>query len=411
LCRVSCFVVNMHKALFLFAGLTLAVAAMAQTKSNGTVSLPSSKTLTLPAPGAPQRTNSLPTAVALSPDGKYLAILNNGYGTAESKFQQSIGLLNLETNELRDFPDSRLGQSAKQTYFLGLAWSSDGRELYASMASMTDPEGKAPGDTGNGIAVYGFSNGTLTAKRFLKLPLVQLLKGQRFAYGAKFVPKGFATPYPAGITVVKGPSGDELLVAENLADDAVLLNAANGKVLERFDFSQGKLVPSQFPYTVVAARDGSRAWCSLWNGSAVAELDLHSGNITRTIALLPPKHEAEASSHPSALALTPDEAVVFVALSNRDAVAVIDTAKGSAERYLDTRLRGQTNGGTYPDALALCGERVVGRRGRVSVRQRDDGVVLYPYGVVPDGARGPQRGTSDCDGEEPRHRAQRRAGR
>ena len=30
---------------------------------------------------APQRTNSFPTAVALSPDGKYLAILNNGYGS------------------------------------------------------------------------------------------------------------------------------------------------------------------------------------------------------------------------------------------------------------------------------------------------------------------------------------------
>lgn len=55
--------------------------------------LPSSKSLQLPARGAPQRTNSFPTAVALSPDGKYLAILNNGRGTAEAKFQQSIALL------------------------------------------------------------------------------------------------------------------------------------------------------------------------------------------------------------------------------------------------------------------------------------------------------------------------------
>ena len=104
--------------------------------------LPSSKTLQLPVPGAPQRTNSFPTAVALSPDGKYLAILNNGRGAAQSKFQQSIALLDLGSNQLRDFPDARLGVDAKQTYFLGLAWSSDGSELYASIASLTDPEGK-----------------------------------------------------------------------------------------------------------------------------------------------------------------------------------------------------------------------------------------------------------------------------
>ena len=356
----------MHKALYLLACLVLAAAAMAQTKSDGAIPLPTSKTLTVPAPGSPQRTNSFPTAVALSPDGKYLAILNNGYGTAEAKFQQSIALLDLATNQLRDFPDSRLGQNAKQTYFLGLAWSSNGRELYASVASITDPDGRTPGDMGNGIAVYGFKDGALTPKRFLKLPLVQMLKGQRFAYGAKFVPKSFAIPYPAGIAVVNDANGDELLVAENLADDAVLLNAADGRVLERFDFSQNRIVPSEFPYTVVASRDGSRAWCSLWNGSAVAELDLRTGKVARTIAVAPPKREAQASSHPTALLLTPDESVLFAALANRDAVAVIDTANGRAERYLSTELptqsyetaAGQVSagsgefGGTYPNALA-----------------------------------------------------------
>ncbi len=118
------------------------LTAAAQSAAQKTeIPLPSSKTLHLPAPGAPQRTNSFPTAIALSPDGKYLAILNNGRGTAESKFQQSIALLDLTSNQIRDFPDSRLGINARQTYFLGLAWSSDGTELYASMASLTDPEG------------------------------------------------------------------------------------------------------------------------------------------------------------------------------------------------------------------------------------------------------------------------------
>src|SRR5271165_4688969 len=104
--------------LLVFATLTAAAQSPAPKKE---VPLPSSKTLLLPAPGAPQRTNSLPTAIALSPDGKYLAILNNGYGTAESQYQQSIAVLDLTTNQLRDFPDSRLAQDARLTYFLGLA--------------------------------------------------------------------------------------------------------------------------------------------------------------------------------------------------------------------------------------------------------------------------------------------------
>ncbi len=119
--------------LLLFA----AVAALAQSPTGKReVPLPTSKSLSLPAPGQPQRTNSFPTALALSPDGRYLAILNNGRGTADSGFRQSIAMLDLSSNQLHDFPDPRLAIDARQTYFLGLAWSSDGRELYASMASL-----------------------------------------------------------------------------------------------------------------------------------------------------------------------------------------------------------------------------------------------------------------------------------
>ncbi len=330
-----------------------AVATVAQSPAQKTeVRLPTSKTLQLPAPGGPQRTNSFPTAIALSPDGKFLAILNNGRGTAESKFQQSIALLDLTSNQVRDFPDSRLGLNARQTYFLGLAWSSDGARLYASMASLTDPEGKKAGDTGNGIAVYQVRNGALTPERFLKLPMVTLAKEKRFTYQAKHVARGQAIPYPAGLAVVKSDGGDALLVAENLADDVVLQSLQTGKVLRRFDLSVGKYVPTGFPYSVVANRDGTRAWCSLWNGSQAAELDLRSGKVVRQIALMPPKTATDASSHPTALLLSPDERRLYVTLSNRDAVAVISAGDGQVERYLDTRLPGQTYGGSYPNALA-----------------------------------------------------------
>src|SRR5579859_2259482 len=102
------------------------------------INLPSSKELYVPVPGHPQPTNSFPTADALSPDGRYLAILNNGYGTEQSGFQQSIAILDLSTHKVSDFPDARLGQRAGQTYYMGLAFSHDGSKLYASMSSLTD---------------------------------------------------------------------------------------------------------------------------------------------------------------------------------------------------------------------------------------------------------------------------------
>ncbi|MGB7555403.1 MAG: beta-propeller fold lactonase family protein, partial [Candidatus Korobacteraceae bacterium] len=331
----------------------LASSASAQTSAHDKeVKLPSGKLLSLLAPGGPQRTNSLPTAVALSPDGKYLAILNNGYGTAESRFQQSIALLELTSNQLRDFPDPRLALHAKQSYFLGLAWSTDGTNLYASIASLSDTDGKRRGDTGNGVAVYRLQNGTLVADRFLKLPLAPLGRGKQFTYNPKSVAAGVANPYPAGLAVVKRENGDALLIAENLADDAVLLDTRSGKVLQRFDLSHGKYVPATFPYSVVVSADGSRGWCSLWNASQVAELDLRSGKVVRQIALMPPQREIDASSHATALLLSPDQRHLYVTLSNRDAVAVISTADGEVERYLSTSLPGQTYGGSYPNALA-----------------------------------------------------------
>src|SRR5271165_75246 len=339
----------LYASLVAFASLMAVAQSPAQQKE---VPLPSGKTLHLPAPGGAQSTNSFPTAVALSPDGKYLAVLSNGRGTAEAKFQQSIALLDLTSNQVRDFPDSRLGINARQTYFLGLAWSSDGTELYASMASLTDPEGKTQGDTGNGVAVYRLRNGALTPERFLKLPVIAVPKGKRFTYHAKSAPAGQAIAYPAQLAVMKGEGGDVLLAAENLADDAVLLSVRTGKVLQRFDLSVGKYIPTSFPYGVVISSDETRAWCSLWNASQVAELDLRSGKVVRRIALMPPKTEVDASSHPTALLLSPDERRLFVTLSNRDAVAVIAVADGQVERYLDTRLPGQTYGGSYPNALA-----------------------------------------------------------
>src|SRR5260370_9021639 len=90
------------------------------------INLPTSKTLTLPVPGYLARTNSFPATIALSPDGRYAALLNQGYGTQEAGARQSIAILDLSNNQLHDFPDDRLNDDppTRATYFIGLAYAS-----------------------------------------------------------------------------------------------------------------------------------------------------------------------------------------------------------------------------------------------------------------------------------------------
>ncbi len=300
---------------FLIALLAVPIALPAQDSHPGgsSISLPTSKTLTIPAPGRITSTNSFPATLALSPDGHYAALLNNGYGTQETLATQSIAVLDLKTNHLSDYPDKRFGDESHQSYFLGLVFSSDGKHLYASVGSITDPTGQKPGDTGNGIAVYGFSDGKVAPERFIAIAPQPLAAGKNVAIALQKTPTGTAIPYPAGLALVSAGGHDRLLVANNLSDNAVLLDVATGKVLQRFDLSTSDLVPSSFPYTCVAARDARRAWCSLWNASRVAELDLTSGKVARWIMLKQPEDPLAPGSHPTAMLLSPDQLFLFVA--------------------------------------------------------------------------------------------------
>jgi DNA-binding beta-propeller fold protein YncE len=297
------------------------------------INLPTSKSLTLPVPGYLARTNSFPATIALSPDGRYAALLNQGYGTEESGARQSIAILDLSNNQLHDFPDDRLSDdySTHQSYFIGLAFSSDGKHLYASMGSITDPTGEKPTSTGNGIAVYRFTAGEVTPERFLKIPPQPIAEGKEVAFGLRKTPVGTALPYPAGLAVLPGLKGDRLLIANNLSDNVVLLDVTSGQIeksfaLRRKKFDRGRFIPTEYPYTVIANKAGTKAWVSLWNSSAIVELDLETGDVSRSTRIGLWKHDdpIAPSPHPTAMLLSPNEDTLYVALANADVVAAVD---------------------------------------------------------------------------------------
>lgn len=334
--------IKRHANLLLLITLLCASGVASQSSKDIVHRLPNGLQL-LDVPGNPRLLNTLPTVIAASPNRRYLALLNSGYGSYVSELQQSIAILDLSSGSLEDYPDRRLGSDAAQSYFHGLAFSTDGTRLYASVGSITDPLGQKPGHTGNSIFVYDFTDGRIIPREILRVPPPH----QHHEVADKLR----QVTFPAGLAVVKGATGDRLLVACNVSDEALLMESS-GRVIKRFDLSRYGRVPASYPIGAAATRDGRVGYVSLWNASRVAELDLIKGTIKRWIPLLPPSAPTAPGSHPSALLLNPDEKYLFVALTGQDRVAIYDRARGRVSRWLSTKLPGQKFGGSDPDSIA-----------------------------------------------------------
>jgi sugar lactone lactonase YvrE len=371
------------------------VAAWAQQapveKAGGRIDLPSSKQIVGLVPGGPQRLNSLPVALAVSPDGRWVVTVNGGYGSFEGGYMHSLAVLDTSTGTVVDYPDARTLTNAKQVVYSGLAFSADGRRLYGSIVSASDPEGKTGDDTGSGVQVYGFADGKITRERVMKIPLQKLAAGRKTMLVGG-VEGGLGLPYPAAIAWVGVVGGGEggpgrggvrgdgpthrgeaamngarrsstvstagaagILVADNLSDDVLLMDAESGRVLTRFDVSESAVVPGTYPVALAVAKDRRRAFVGRWNASEVVELDLVKGTVGRKLTLLKPESAVAPGSHPTALELAPDGRTLYVALGNRDAVAAMDMNGGGfkLKGYFDTRLPGQTYYGAEPEALAV----------------------------------------------------------
>ena len=350
---------NRRPTLKFVLGSAILLPSLAIAQSRQTVNLPTSKQILEPVPGSPSQLNSLPMAMAWSPDQRFLAIVNAGYGTLKSNTHQSIAVLDTTSGKLTDFPDARLDGNAAQTMYQGIAFSLDGKSLYVSFDSLSSPEGDGKKKTGNAIAVYSFSDGVITPQRLIPIPLRQLPAGKSQNQIGKPLPAQSAIPAPAGLAVVKGAAGEErILVADEFSDDVLLLDTATGKIIYRYDFADQPIVPSSYPLAVIATKNGQHAFVALWNGSAVAELDLKTGRTLGKVTLLAPRTPTSPSSHPAAMLLNSDEKTLYVALANRDAVAAVDLAgdRMQLNGFFDTHLPGQQYFGAMPDALALSSD-------------------------------------------------------
>jgi DNA-binding beta-propeller fold protein YncE len=311
------------------------------------VPLPSGKILYEPPAGTfLSDLNAFPINSATSPNGRYVAFLNNGYGHPSSGFRKSIAVYDRTNGQLSDTPEPGTGLAFDgptniSTTYYGIAFSSTGSRLYVSIASTKKDD--ALGDrTQNGIRIYRVSERGLEPDGAIQIAPSQV----PFPAGIRL---NKPAPTPSGISVMadpRNPGEDLIYAALTLSDAAAELSTKTRQVTRVFDLHlnpKHPAIPAEYPYATALCPRGQTLYVSLHNGSAVAAVDLASGKST----LLPVGRQqgfaSAPSSHPGHMVASPSGSAVYVAVENSDLVAVIDNNPASP-RYrrvvaeLDVRL-------------------------------------------------------------------------
>jgi len=199
--------------------------------------------------------------------------------------------------------------------FVGLAFSRDGRMLYAS--------------GGNQDVVYRYDWSAGSAR--LRDSIVLALKPD---------PDRSGTRYPAGLAVSN--DGRHLLVAENLADSLAVIDLSTGGVVQR-------LAAGRYPYGVVVAPD-STVYVSAWGGDDVR---VFRPNQRGVYALV---RQIEVARHPSSMLLNRSGSRLFVTSGSTDRVSVVDTRTGRVMTDLPDPAPAGPSEGSTPNALALSSD-------------------------------------------------------
>ncbi len=259
-----------------------------------------------------------PIALAEHPTEPVLAVLHAGYGEHE------VVIVDAKITKV-------LGRVSLPETYGGLAWSADGKFLYAG-GGFDDVVYRFSFDAASrllsGRATFEDLGGDReAAKPERDEPL------ERAQRGAKR-PKGAI----AGLAV--SADGKSLWAANAFAHRLVRFDTATLQPT-----GEVALADESFPYGVTLDEARGRVYVSLWGGSAVAVVDAKDLKSLATVATGP---------HPNAMLLGPGGKVLYVANANHNTVTVHDLeADGKAIETIGTAIDPRAPAGCTPNALAL----------------------------------------------------------
>ncbi len=239
------------------------------------------------------RLGDLPMNIVTSPHGKFLAVVNSGYG------KQSIILINSKSETILDEI-----QIVKSWY--GLIFDSSETKLYAS------------GGNDNQILIYDIKDN-------------RLFKSDSLILG-KHWPENKISP--TGITL---DEDKKILYITTKEDSALYITDLVTKISKKIKLGHEA-------YTCLLSPDHKMLYISLWGGSKVVVFDTEKREVIKSILV---------GDHPNELTMTKNGKHLFVAHANENAVSVIETSSGKVVEILNTALYANAPAGSTPNAVAL----------------------------------------------------------
>jgi len=220
----------------------------------------------------------LPLHLVLSPNGRWAAVVNNGYG------RQCIQMFNTEKQIMTD--DVTISKS-----WYGLCFSPNGKSLYVS------------GGNDNMIRIYSVKKGMLTQKDSIVMD--------------KPWPVRIS---PTGIDI--GKKSKELYVLTKENNSLYIINLKT-KITEKIMLLGGQ------GYDLKLSKDEKELYCSCWGSDSLKILNTQTRTWEKSLHL---------GSHPNEMCMDMKKERLFVANANDNTVSVIDLSNKKEVEVLNTSL-------------------------------------------------------------------------
>ena len=253
--------------------------------------------------------DTFPMSTALSPDGRYLLVLNGGYNPPT--------IIVLETATGRETSRVPVADG-----WLGLTFSRKGDRVYVGGGSRA------------AVFEFSFSNGTLEATRTFTV-----------------VPPEKRTPQDFIGDVALMPDGHLVYAADLYHDSLVVINPQSGMLIDR-------VKTGRRPYRILFHPDGKSFFVTSWTDGSVGHYETATGKLLTTVRLGP--HPTDMVWRPGKSETTEDETPwagrLFIAAANTNSVYTLGVSESKELRLVETINTAMTPNqpaGMTPSALAL----------------------------------------------------------
>ena len=291
-----------------------------------------------------------PASLAVSPDGKWLAILAGGYNSFSDRDGRSSPELSTEYVFLFDITGAQPKQIQVfpiRASFQGLTWAPSSNQLFAS------------GGIDDEVREFVRNGSSFVAGRTLRLGHKSWVGPDPKEPGAVWTENGLCLECKGEVGgLAMSPDGTRLLVANVLNDSVSLIDISSGRIIAEQDLRPGIIDPTRhgqpggsYPRAV--------AWSSPTRAYVASERDREIISLAVAGGKMKVIHRMPVLGQPVALLANQSGSRLYVALDTTNGVTIFETADDKQIESLDVvapdsiYTNSKKLGGANTNALAL----------------------------------------------------------